>query len=59
VLRSNFYLDSRANSSTDVRIIAAPNLLKMTFYPESEIINASHALTILWLVINAAANQPS
>ena len=59
MLRSILYPDSGANSLTNVRIVAAPNLLKIAFYLENKIISDSYALSILRLVINAATNQLS
>ena len=59
MLRSNFHPNSGAESSGNVRIVAAPNLLTMAFYLKSKIINDSHALAILWLVIHAGTNQPN
>ena len=52
MLRSILYPDSGANSLTNVRIVAAPNLLKIAFYLENKIISDSYALSILRLVIN-------
>ena len=59
MLRSNFQPNSGAESSGKVRIVAAPNLLTMAFYLKSKIINDSHALAILWLVIHSGTNQPN
>ena len=59
MLRSNFHSNSGAEASSNVRIVAASNLLTMAFYLESKIINDSHALVILWLLIHAGTNQPN
>ena len=59
MLRSNFHSNSGAEPSSNVRIVAASNLLTMAFYLESKIINDSHALVILWLLIHAGTNQPN